>query len=147
MQLIAWLGISRQKFSDWRRGCGKIDEHNAWIPRDHWLLPKEEQTLVAFHDQHPLEGHRRLTFMMIDQDLVGCTPSSVYCMLSVAGGLESFRQKAQKRGTWVRAAAATARVLNVDIAHPNLCSTFYCMCSTLDGASGAILHFELREAR
>lgn len=146
VRLIGWLGISRQKFSDWRDRYGKVNEHNAWIPRDHWLLPEEEQAIVSFHDQHPLEGYRRLTFMMIDQNLVACSPSSVYRVLSAAGRLERFGKKRGKKGTGFVQPLRPHEHWHVDIAHLNLCGTFYYMCSILDGASRAILHFEIREA-
>src|SRR4030067_645879 len=35
--LVLWLGIRLSKFHDWRKRYGKVNEHNAWIPRDHWL--------------------------------------------------------------------------------------------------------------
>ena len=32
-RLIVWLGISRPKFYDWVARYGKVNEHNALIPR------------------------------------------------------------------------------------------------------------------
>ena len=34
---IDWLGIIPSKFYDWKKRYGKVNEHNAWIPRDFWL--------------------------------------------------------------------------------------------------------------
>ena len=53
---------------------GTANEHNASIPRDHWLEDREKQAIVDFHDRHPLEGYRRLTFMMLDADVVAVQP-------------------------------------------------------------------------
>jgi len=58
------------KFHHWRGRYGKVNEHNAWISRDHWLTLDERQVILQFHADHPLEGYRRLTFMMIDADVV-----------------------------------------------------------------------------
>jgi transposase InsO family protein len=33
-ELTGWLGITSSKFHDWRRRYGKVNEHNAWIPRE-----------------------------------------------------------------------------------------------------------------
>src|SRR3954451_12292134 len=44
---------------------GRVNEHNAWVPRDHWLEPAEQQAILDFHGRFPLEGYRRLTFMML----------------------------------------------------------------------------------
>ena len=63
---------------------GKVNEHNAWVPRDHWLTEDEKEGICAFARAHPFEGYRRLTFMMLDDDQVACSPSSVYRVLKVA---------------------------------------------------------------
>jgi hypothetical protein len=36
-RFVDWLGISSSKFYHWKNRFGKVNEHNAWIPRDHWL--------------------------------------------------------------------------------------------------------------
>ena len=43
MRLVSWLGIARAKFYEWRDRYGTVHEHNAWIPRDHWLLPRRNR--------------------------------------------------------------------------------------------------------
>jgi hypothetical protein len=68
-RFIAWIGVARGKFFDWRKRYGKANEHNALVPRDHWLLDDEKRAIIDFHDKFPLEGYRRLTFMMIDRDV------------------------------------------------------------------------------
>jgi hypothetical protein len=37
---------------------GRVNEHNGWIPPDFWLAPWEKQAIIAFHQDHPLEGFR-----------------------------------------------------------------------------------------
>ena len=76
-RLIRWLDIGASKFHQWRGRYGKVNEHNAWLPRDHWLEDWEKQAILDFHAQHPLEGYRRLTFMMLDAGTVAASPSSV----------------------------------------------------------------------
>ena len=46
---------------------GKVNEHNAWVPRDHWLEDWEKQAIIRFPFDYPLEGYRRLAFMMLDR--------------------------------------------------------------------------------
>ena len=36
-RVVWWLGIARGKFFDWRNRYGKANEHNAQVPRDHWI--------------------------------------------------------------------------------------------------------------
>src|SRR5258708_14855601 len=73
------------KFYSWRERYGKVNEHNGWVPRDFWLEEWEKQDIVGFHLKNPLEGYRRLTFMMLDADIVAVSPSSVWRVLSQAG--------------------------------------------------------------
>src|SRR5438128_11965156 len=69
-RFIGWLNITASKFYDWRERYGRVNEHNAWIPRDFWLEDWEKQAIIGFHLKNPLEGYRRLTFMMLDRDIV-----------------------------------------------------------------------------
>lgn len=144
-RLTGWLCISRHKFYDWLLRYGKANEHNAKIPRDHWLLAEEKQAILDFHQKHPLEGYRRLTFMMLDADLVACSPTSVYRVLSSAGLLDRWKKGTSKKGTGFEQPVCVHQHWHVDIAHLNLCGTFYYLCSILDGASRAIVHHEVRE--
>ena len=75
---IVWLDITASKFDDWRERYGKVNEHNGWVPRDFWLEDWEKQAIIGFHLKNPLEGYRRLTFMMLDADIVAVSPSGVW---------------------------------------------------------------------
>jgi len=68
MHSVGWLGVRRGKFHDWKTRYGKVNEHNAWVPRDHWLDEWEKQAIIDYYAKHPLDGYRRLTFMMLDED-------------------------------------------------------------------------------
>jgi hypothetical protein len=79
------MGLAASKWHDWKHPYGKVNEHNAWVPRDYWLEATEKQAILDFHDQHSLEGYRRLTFLMLDADVVACSPASVYRVLTSSG--------------------------------------------------------------
>lgn len=96
--MVRWLGIGSSKFYDWRRRYGRVNEHNAWVPRDHWLEAREKQAILDFERQYPLEGYRRLTFMMLDADVVAVSPSSVYRVLKQAGRLGRWNGKPSRKG-------------------------------------------------
>ena len=42
----------------------EVNDHNGWVPRDFWLEDWEKQAIIGFHLKNPLEGYRRLTFML-----------------------------------------------------------------------------------
>jgi hypothetical protein len=75
---ISWLVVSKSKFYTWIERYGKANEHNAPIPRDFWLAFWEREAIIKFAVENPLEGYRRLTFMMLDQDIVAVSPSSTW---------------------------------------------------------------------
>jgi transposase InsO family protein len=138
--------VARGKFFDWRKRYGRANEHNALVPRDHWLLPDERQAILAFHERFPLEGYRRLTFMMLDQDVVAVSPTSVYRVLAGAGLLDRWNKRPSRKGTGFVQPLRPHEHWHIDIAYLNLAGTFYYLCSVLDGASRAIVHWEIREA-
>ena len=109
-RFIEWLGIRASKFYDWRDRYGQVNEHNSWVPRDFWLEQWEKQAIVDFHLNNPLEGYRRLTFMMLDQDVVAVSPSSVWRVLGQAGLSSDGRASVQERDG-VRAAVTGAWAL------------------------------------
>ena len=109
--LVVWLGIAQSKFSDWRTRYGKVNEHNGWIPRDHWLEDWEKQAILDFERQNSVEGYRRLTFMMLDADVVAVSPSSVYRVLRDGGPLGRSTNEALPEGNRLHSAAAAAPAL------------------------------------
>jgi putative transposase len=141
---VLWIGIGLSKFYNWRSRYGKVNEHNAWIPRDHWLDEAEKQAIVRYHDEHPLEGYRRLTFMMLDADVAACSPSSVYRVLKQAGRIDTWNRQPSLKGTGFVQPLRPHDHWHIDISYINLAGTFYFLCSVLDGCSRSIIHWDLR---
>ena len=143
-RFIVWLGVKASKFYNWRERYGKANEHNAWVPRDFWLEDWEKQAIIDFHWKNPLEGYRRLTFMMLDQDVVAVSPSSVWRVLGQAGLLAKWNGHPSKKGTGFAQPPAAHEHWHIDISYINVSGTFYYLCSVLDGYSRFLVHWELR---
>jgi hypothetical protein len=75
-RFISWLAVSKSKFYTWIDRYGKVNEHNAPIPRDFWLEFWEREAIIKFAVENPLEGYRQLTFMMLDQNIVAVSPTA-----------------------------------------------------------------------
>lgn len=146
LQIVGWVGIARSKFYDWRARYGKVNEHNAWIPRDHWIEAWEREKIEKFHQEFSLEGYRRLTFMMLDRDIVAVSPSTTYRVLKAAGLIQIWNRKPSKKGTGFVQPLEPHEHWHVDVSHINVAGTFYYLCSLLDGCSRSIVHHELRES-
>ena len=76
----------------------RVDVAGA-VPRDHWIEPEVKAAIVDFHAKNPLEGYRRLTFMMLDQDVAAVSPSTAHRVLSAAGRLDRWKRGPSKKGT------------------------------------------------
>jgi len=143
---IRQIGIARSKYYDWKHRYGKVNEHNCLVPRDFWLTEHERQAIIDYYRDHPLEGYRRLCYMMMDNDIVAVSPSSVYRVLTSAGLLNKWNGKPSKKGTGFVQPLEPHEHWHIDISYINICGTFYYMCSILDGFSRYIVHWEIREA-
>jgi putative transposase len=144
-KLVNWLGIAQSKFSSWKTRYGKVNEHNGWIPRDHWLEAWEKQAILEFERENYLEGYRRLTFMMLDADVVAVSPSTVYRVLKNAGRIGRSTNKPSLKGTGFVQPEKPHKHWHIDVSHINIHGTFYFLTAILDGYSRYIVHWEIRE--
>ena len=144
-RFVAWLGVAASKFYDWRTRHGLANEHNALVPRDWWLEDWEKKAILDFHAGHPLEGYRRLAFMMLDADVVAVSPSSVYRVLHDAGLIRPHNSKPSLKGKGFQQPLRPHEHWHVDISYINVAGTFFYLCSILDGCSRFIIHWEIRQ--
>jgi transposase InsO family protein len=144
-RILNWAGLPKAKYHDWVGRYGKANEHNAWVPRDHWLTEDEKRAILDYHERHPLEGYRRLTFMMLDEDVVAVSPASVYRVLHAHHRLDRWSRTPSKKGTGFVQPTEPHRHWHIDIAYINVAGTFFFLCSILDGCSRYIVHWEIRE--
>jgi transposase InsO family protein len=145
-RMIKWLGISSSKYYDWKKRYGLANEHNGKVPRDHWLLDWEKQAIIRYHFDHPLEGYRRLAFMMLDENVVCVSPASVYRVLSDGGLLGRFAGKPSLKGTGFEQPGRPHEHWHIDVSHVNICGTFYYLFSVIDGFSRYLVHWDIRES-
>ena len=144
-RFLGWIELGTSKFYDWKQRYGKVNEHNAWVPRDHWFTEEEKRKIIAFAYDHPLDGYRRQTFMMLDADVVAASPTSVWRILHQAGLLARVNGKPSRKGTGFVQPLRAHEHWHVDVSYLNIAGTFYFLCSILDGYSRFIVHWEIRE--
>jgi putative transposase len=111
------MDLGTSKFHQWKGRYGKANEHNAAVPRDWWLEKWERDAIIDYHDQHPLDGYRRLTFMMLDNDVVAVSPSTVYRTLRQAGRLDRHVPASSKKGTGFVQPDAPHRHWHIDVSY------------------------------
>ena len=144
-RIISWVGIGRDKFYEWCRRHGQDNEHNGGVPRDFWLDDWEKQAIIDFYYEYQLNGYRRLTFMMIDRDIVAVSPASTYRVLKEAELMRKWNGKESKKGTGFVQPTKPHEHWHTDVSYLNISGTFYYFCGLLDGYSRYIVHWEIRE--
>jgi len=146
-RIVRWIGIPRSKFYQWQDRYGKVNEHNAWIPRDFWLRDEEKQMILDFWNAHPGEGYRRLTYMMLDADHLAVSPATVYRVLKDAGALRRWNPNTNSRkGRGFEQPTRPHEHWHIDISYLNIQGTFYYLCSILDGYSRFLIEWDIRES-
>jgi len=143
---LKWIGLSTIKWNRWKERVGQPNRHNGLMPKQHWLLQWEKEAILNFHSLHPLDGYRRLSFMMLDLEVVAVSSASVYRVLSEAERLRRWNGKKSLKGTGFKQPGRPHRHWHMDVSHINIHGTFYYLCSILDGFSRYIVHWEIREA-
>jgi len=145
-RLVRWIGIGSSKYYDWKQRYGKVNEHNALVPRDHWLQAWEKRAILTFYAEHPTDGYRRQTYQMMDEDIVAASPATVYRVLKQHGCFERWNTQRTGKGQGFQQPLAPHEHWHCDISYVNVCGTFYYLVSVLDGASRYLVHWELRES-
>jgi transposase InsO family protein len=145
-KMLDWLDLSAGKYYDWCQRYGAINQHNGRVPRDFWLQDWEKQAILDYQQKYPQEGYRRLTYMMMDADVVAVSPSSVFRVLHQAGRLQKWNRKPSKKGQGFEQPEKVHEHWHIDIAHINIHGTFFYLCAVLDGASRYLIDWSLRDS-
>lgn len=140
------LELARATFFRWQAQGGKPITERPYIPKSHYLLPKEREAILVYKREHPRIGYRRLAFMMLDEGVVAVSPGAVYWVLHKAGlssrwtkapgppSKKGFTQPQRPHEQW-----------HIDISYLNILGTHYFFLGVLDGYSRSIVHHEVRQ--
>jgi transposase InsO family protein len=143
--VLEQLAIAPTQFYRWADRYGQVNTPHGPTPRDHWLTPDERAAILRYHASHAPEGYRRMTFMMLDADVVAVSPASVYRVLKSAGVLDQWNPRPSLKGTGFVQPLRPHEHWHIDVSYLNLAGTFYYLCSILDGATRFVVHWEIRE--
>lgn len=143
--ILRRLGIPNSKYYDWEKRYGQKNQHNARLPQKTWITGREKETIIRYHNAHPEEGYRRLSYMMLDENKAAVSPSSVYRVLKQAGKMEKWAKTPSKKGKGFNQPKKAHQHWHIDISYINIRGTFYYLCTVLDGYSRYVVHWEIRE--
>lgn len=141
------LGISSSKYYSWIERKGVENNHNGKTPKEHWCLDWEKEAIIVYAKSHPVEGYRRLTYKMIDDNVVAVSPATTYRILKAAGLLNRWNKvKSSSKGGGFNQPTAPHQHWHTDIKYVNYHGTFLFLISVIDGYSRYIVHHELRRS-
>lgn len=95
-RILKRLGLSKGRYHEWRKRAateGRLADRSTAVVPGNALLPEEKQTILAYALTHPKDGYRRLTWQMVDEDVVYASASSVYRTLSDADLLYRWKRR------------------------------------------------------
>ncbi len=84
--------------------------------------------------------------MMLDEDIVAVSPTSVDRVLKAAGRLDRKWAATSTKGTGFVQPLQPHQHWHIDVCHIHVEGIFYYLTSILDGYGRAIVHWELRES-
>lgn len=142
--MIQQLGISPSRFYDWQQRQGQPNQHNGPVPKKHWLLPQEQAAIIDYCQDKIELGYRRLTYMMLDEDIAAVSPATTYRILKEQGLLQRWQPTATVKKHGFDQPHQVHQHWHIDISFVNILSTFAFLISILDGASRYVVHHELR---
>jgi putative transposase len=144
-KLLGIIGISSSKYYSWINRVDQPNNHNGIIPKRHWILPWERDAIINYAKTHIGEGYRRLTYMMIDDNIAAVSPSTTYRVLRSAGLLNRWNKvKKSSKGNGFDQPTTSHQHWHTDIKYVNFRGTFLFLISVIDGYSRYIVHHELR---
>lgn len=144
-KLLGIIGINSSKYYSWIERHEQPNNHNGFIPKKHWILDWEREAIINYARLHSGEGYRRLTYMMIDDNIVAVSPSTTYRVLKSAGLLNRWNKvKKSSKGSGFEQPSLPHQHWHTDIKYVNFRGTFLFLISVIDGYSRYIVHHELR---
>lgn len=138
------LGLSRSLYYRWRkrRASGELEDRKPEAPDLYQALDEEKDAVKEFALEHPRDGYRRLSWMMVDEDVAYLSPSSVYRILDEADLLSRWKpstsvgQKPQPPGR-------PHEQWHTDLMYLWIRGRWYFFIGVLDSFSRYIVHWDL----
>lgn len=144
-KLIGFLGINISKYYNWVKRRGLPNNHNGKTPKRNWILNLEKEAIIKYAKEHENEGYRRLTYMVLDENIAAVSPASTYRILSNAGLLNKWNKvSSSKKGDGFEQPERVHQHWHIDIKYVNYKGTFLFLISIIDGYSRFVVHHELR---
>lgn len=133
-KLCALVGITPQRFFDWRKRKGKPNRHGNETPHNNWLTEAECRLIVDFYLEHEEDGYRRCAYMMMDDDIVYAQPSTVYKVLCRNNVIRHWKRRKSLKGTGFVQPLAVHEHWHMDITYVHIGKKHYYLITIIEVA-------------
>jgi putative transposase len=139
---LAALGLPRSVYYAWRNRELLVDRVGQPC-RVYELLPEERAAICRFALLFPKIGYRKLTWMMVDANVVCVGESTVYRTLSDADLLSRWKRSAQSNGEYHFRPNAPNQQWHTDVMYVWVAARFYFLLNFIDAYSRYSVHHKL----
>ena len=143
-QILLALGVSPSSFYRWLKPAAptaaKVHVARAPVPRP---TPDEETAVRKYALKHPTLGYKRLSWQMLDADVVALRPYQVYEILRQ---LDLIVRRPQEPDQTLRRPEPPKRpdeVWHIDLMYLRLSGRWYYLVDIIDGYSRFLVHWSL----
>lgn len=136
------LGVPRSVYYAWAKR-ESLEDRAGKACRVYEVLPGEREAICGFALKHPRLGYRKLTWMMIDANLVCVGESTVYRVLSEADLLHRWKRSQRSPGTYEFRPRGPNQQWHTDVMYVWVCCRFYFLVSFIDAFSRYLVHHKL----
>ena len=145
--VLEYLGLPKSTYYRWRRleSLGKLEDAYVKPNNPDAILPWEVKAVIEYALKNPKEGYKRLAYMMMDEDIVYISPSSVYRILSSHDLLSRYKTSAKSPGKYDFKPDAPHQQWHTDIMYLWVNGRWYFFIGFIDAYSRYIVHWELLE--
>jgi putative transposase len=144
-RILRRLGLPKSRYYDWkgREGADALDDLLPGSRSSPYaILSEEKEAVIRYALAHPKEGHRRLAWMMVDEDVAYVSPTSVYRILNEADLLYRWK-RSTKEGERPPEPTAPNERWHADLMYLRIEDTWYFLVTVLDAYSRYVVHWDL----
>ena len=144
VQIIQGLGLVRSKYYQWlnrsKNNC--LDDIKPIAQNPSALLKTEKEAICNYYMAHQGLGYRALTYMMIDDNVVCSSPSTVYRCLKSEGMLIKWNQ-GKSLGNKPPLPTAPNQKWHTDLMYLKIDDQFYYYQAVIDAYSRYIIAWDI----
>jgi transposase InsO family protein len=141
--LAGWAGVPRSTWQEWQGRKGEETKHNGNLPKYHWLTPQERGAIIGYCRERLEQGYRRLTYQMMDENIVAASCSAVYTVLRRAGLSKKWAISAEERKSGFEQPRSVHEQWHTDFSYIRIGGNYYYFVAVLDGYSRMVLAWDL----